>query len=136
MAKIIIGSDLCPTKYDEKVFISGDAHLLLNDIIDIFNSADLRIVNLECPLTDFNSPIVKSGPALRAPSKCINGIKAMNVDIAVLANNHILDQGESGVINTINLCKNIGIKTIGAGNNAEEAASWLFVNIDGQNIGW
>jgi poly-gamma-glutamate capsule biosynthesis protein CapA/YwtB (metallophosphatase superfamily) len=135
MTRIIVGSDICPTSHDEAAFIAGDKHALLNDLEDIFSAADLRIVNLECPLTDSHSPIFKSGPAMRAPADCVNGLKAMGIDVAGLANNHILDHGAEGLRNTMAVCKAAGIKVVGAGNNLAEAVSWLSLDVNDLKIG-
>ena len=51
----------------------------------------------EVPLTDFDKPIKKEGPNLRAPERSSKGFKAIGADLLVLANNHILDQGEQGL---------------------------------------
>lgn len=135
MTRILIGSDVCPTDYDQWAFLAGDSGALLNDMQDVFNSADLRIVNLECPLVDRPSPIAKSGPALSAPSGCVRGLQAMGVDVIGLANNHILDQGPQGMINTIAQCSDAGMMTVGAGGNLAQAASWLSVAVQGLRIG-
>lgn len=43
-------------------------------------------------------------------------IRQLTLDMT-LANNHILDMGERGLLETLNCCKDTGIKTVGAGRN-------------------
>ena len=40
-------------------FERGDAAAIFHDLLEDIRSADLAIVNLECPLTDVDSPIPK-----------------------------------------------------------------------------
>ncbi len=135
MARIIVGSDVCPTASDQDAFLRGDSRALLNNMQDEFLSADLRIVNLECPLVDCLSPIAKSGPALSAPSGCVNGLRAMGVEVVALANNHILDQGSDGITTTIARCTDAGMTTVGAGRNLAEATKWLSIEVKGLRVG-
>jgi poly-gamma-glutamate synthesis protein (capsule biosynthesis protein) len=45
------------------------------------------------------------------------------VDCCVLANNHVLDFGETGLCETLEVLKQAGIRSAGAGRNASEAQS-------------
>ena len=120
--KILIGADFVPTESNTELFKNGDAlHLLGEELNDYMKSADYRIFNLEVPLTDTVSPISKCGPNLIAPKETVNGYKAIGCNLLTLANNHILDQGESGLASTCETLRNAGIDYVGAGNNLEEA---------------
>lgn len=48
-------------------------------------------------------------------------LKAAQVDCCVLANNHVLDWGEAGLIETLSTLKQEGIAIAGAGTNLAEA---------------
>jgi poly-gamma-glutamate capsule biosynthesis protein CapA/YwtB (metallophosphatase superfamily) len=83
-------------------FLENTAKLLCEDLLDILKMADFRVLNLEIPLTtDYQAPIIKCGPNSIAPTSTINGIKQIQTDLLMLANNHILDQGEHGLYSTI-----------------------------------
>jgi len=127
MIKIIIGGDVCPINRNESYFKKGDAKSIFNDLLTGLKSADLSIVNLECPLIDKYTPIIKNGPTLGVSSKCINGIKKSGIKLVNLANNHILDHGWQGIKNTIEVCKKEGVDIIGAGKNQEEAGEIRFI---------
>ena len=94
--RILIGGDVCPRSAVLPCFESGDAVGIFHDLLDDFRAADLSVINLECPLTDVDSPIPKTGAALRAPSACISALKNTGIHVLNLANNHILDHGASG----------------------------------------
>lgn len=133
---ILIGADLVPTENNIEFFKNANINELLgNELFELLNQADYRIFNLEVPLTDFPEPIQKNGPCLIAPSKCIEGYKAMKVNLLTMANNHILDQGFNGLNSTMELCKKNNISIVGAGENIENACKpFIFMN-KGKKVG-
>jgi poly-gamma-glutamate capsule biosynthesis protein CapA/YwtB (metallophosphatase superfamily) len=50
-------------------------------------------------------------------------IPLLGVDCCALANNHVLDWGRTGLLETLDTLKQMGIETAGAGRNLEEAQS-------------
>ena len=103
---IIIAGDLVPTESNIELFNTANLNILLGrELLDLWNSADKRIFNLEVPLTEESKPINKWGLNLRAPKSTILGIKTLNPSLVTLANNHILDQGARGLNSTISILK-------------------------------
>lgn len=112
---INIGGDLLPTDNNMNLFESGDVEkLFTREVVDIFGRSSLNIVNLEGPLTDFDAGIEKIGPCIKGTSKSIKAIKALGIHCASMANNHIMDYGQDGLINTIDLLKAEGMLSVGA----------------------
>ncbi|HMJ25556.1 MAG TPA: CapA family protein [Pyrinomonadaceae bacterium] len=134
IATILIGGDLCPIEGNRPYFEQGDARNLFNDLLPEFDQAGLVIANLECPLIDKPTPILKTGPVFGPPSACINGIKQAGIDVLCLANNHILDHGAPGLANTLAVCANAGIATLGAGENLPAARRILIREVRGRRI--
>ena len=118
-AEIMICGDLCPTRDTAILFEKGDVNSLFNNVLNLFNDADLLFGNLEFVLTDNPKPINKSGPNLFASTSYINIIKKAGFNLLSLANNHIKDCGEEGVQTTIKECAKAGIDTFGAGQYQE-----------------
>lgn len=135
MVKVLIGADVCPIEDNRVFFERGDAKSLLHDLLPEFEDANLVIANLECPLIRQPSPIQKAGPVFGEPSECINGIKAAGVDVVCLANNHIMDHGPAGLMNTIEVCTGAGISTVGAGRDLAEARRILVKQVGQLRIG-
>jgi len=135
MPDIIIGSDICPQGRNLALFQKGDARRIFNDLLEEFRNADLTVVNLECPLIENETSIEKCGPVLGVGSSCINGFKQAPIGVVNLANNHILDHGPAGLLNTMDLCKQAGITTVGAGPNLGEARKIAVFEIDRIKIG-
>lgn len=135
--QILIGGDLVPTTVNMDLFTSGDVSSLIGDeLYMIWEKADMRIFNLETPLTDESDPIRKCGPNLIAPKDTINGIKALKPSLLTLANNHILDQGEQGLRNTEIILNNNNIQYIGAGENISKASKPHIKDNNGIQIGF
>jgi poly-gamma-glutamate synthesis protein (capsule biosynthesis protein) len=86
-----------------------------------FQQADIGLVNLETPVTQGGTPaegkqyVYKTSPEA-LPPMAEAGINAVN-----LANNHILDQGEDGLRDTLAHLNEAGILHTGAGMDEDEA---------------
>jgi len=131
---IAIGGDVYPKGNIEPHFINGNAAEIFNDILPVFQNADYTVVNLECPLADNETPILKDGAALRAVTKTVNGLKQSGIDAVNLSNNHIYDHGVEGIKSTLSTLSNHQIANFGAGKNLEEAAKAHIVTIKGKKI--
>jgi len=115
--------------------MAGDARGLLNDLLPEFERADLMVANLECPLIGEPSPIMKTGPIFGAPGDCIKAIKNAGIGVLCLANNHILDHGGAGLINTLKVCAQEGVETVGAGKNLAAAGRIVVRDCGGVRVG-
>jgi poly-gamma-glutamate capsule biosynthesis protein CapA/YwtB (metallophosphatase superfamily) len=135
MIQVVIGGDVCPIGRNLPYFRKGDAKSLFNDLLIEFERSDLAIVNLESPLIEKRAPIAKSGPAVGFESDCINGLKQAKLDVLGLANNHIMDHGPEGLQNTLRICTEAGIATVGAGKNLGEARRMLIRKVRNIRIG-
>jgi hypothetical protein len=133
-ASIIIAGDLCPIGESVKLLSNGQTEQLFPEITQELQKAELAIANLECPLTRQMKPIIKSGPHLRADPTCAGGIRKAGFDVVSLANNHIMDMGETGFADTIAACIEAGLKTVGAGENLARATRPLWVEVKGMRV--
>ena len=130
MASIIIGGDTCPHTHQP-----GRQGPLLEGVSDRLRSADAVIVNLECPLTDTETRIEKTGPSLRAPTDIAQQLHRAGVTVCAMANNHIMDYGAEGLFSSMAACKEAGMHVVGAGSNLEEAQRPLVVDLGGFRLG-
>jgi len=134
--QIIIAGDLVPTKSNIELFNSADLKMLLGEeLLSIWNSVDVRIFNLEVPLSDRENPIDKWGPNLIAPTSTIEGIKALQPSLITLANNHIFDQGINGLKSTKKVLQEYGIPFVGIGDNVIDASKPYIIKQDEFKIG-
>lgn len=133
---IIIGADIVPTNNNISNFSEGKLdNLIDSDLKIILEQADYTIFNLETPLVDNCTPIKKSGVALQTPRKCINGISKLNPHFFTLANNHIMDQGEQGLLSTIKILEKYNIAYSGVGENRVNASKPFVFEKNGFKVG-
>jgi len=126
MIKILITGDFCPHKRIEKLVMGNRFEDIYNDFLPYLEQNDINITNLECPLTGIKNPIPKNGPNLRAEEESIKALSYGKFNLLTLSNNHILDQGEQGLLSTIQLCEKNNIDFVGAGKNLEGAVKIFF----------
>ena len=127
---VVVAGDLCAAGRPAVTLAGPDFGGLWSDVSPINAAADFSIVNLECPLTDRADPILKAGPHLWAPAGCIQGVQAGGFTAACLANNHILDAGSAGLLDTIEACRQVGMLHVGAAANSSEACTPLCVSLE------
>ena len=125
--KIIIGGDVSVKQDCWELFDKSDHNTLFNDVLTEFETADRVIINLECAVTDKNTPIKKIGPNLNAPLNTVKTLKNAGVTDCVLSNNHIFDFGIEGVNDTIEQLQKYGINYTGYGKNNNDARKDLII---------
>lgn len=136
MIKILIGADIVPTTSNHKSFVRGNREALIGkDLNDVFETADYIIMNMEAPITDFINPIKKAGPNMSVSKNSLQGLLAINPYFYTLANNHILDQGKQGLLETAEILREHQISFAGAGLNEKEASKAFYKEIKGEKIG-
>jgi poly-gamma-glutamate capsule biosynthesis protein CapA/YwtB (metallophosphatase superfamily) len=94
------------------------------DLLPLLLSADLRVINLECAITEHERPWSRTPKVFhfRADPSAVEVLRAARVDACALANNHTLDFEEKGLLDTLAHLETAGIRHAGAGRNLEEAA--------------
>lgn len=117
--KIFITGDFCPINRAD-ISNSSSKEILDKDFKKLIKEADYSITNLECPLTIHNTPISKTGPALKADPENIRFLKENGFNLVTLANNHIMDYGSKGLKDTLSVLKENNINYVGAGKVEEE----------------
>jgi poly-gamma-glutamate synthesis protein (capsule biosynthesis protein) len=132
--KILFTGDLCPHERIEKLAVEKQYDEIFNDFIDVFQGNDLNVTDLECPLTELTSGRPKTGPHQKALPQTVGLLKFANIGLAAMANNHMMDFGAKGAMQTIDLLKNSGINTIGLGDNAEKARKYYTLKAKGKHI--
>jgi len=130
---IMMHSPVTTSGYDAK---NGnyDFSSIFSEVEPIFDQADLVIGNLETPVA--GEQVGYSGyPRFNAPTEIIYDLKDAGVDVLTTANNHSMDQWESGAINTINNLDKAGILHTGTFKSKEEREEPLVIDVNGIKIG-
>lgn len=103
-------------------------------LLETMQSADIMVVNNEFPYTDRGTPTEGKTFTFRADTNTVSYLHDMGADVAILANNHTYDFGETGLLDTLDTLENAGILGVGAGRNLEEASSPLYFIINDMKI--
>jgi hypothetical protein len=67
-------------------------------------------------------------------SKVMDYLPATDIAIASLANNHVLDCGQEGLLETMQELKKRGITSVGAGENVQQSCKPLMLQLKGLNV--
>lgn len=89
-----------------------------------------RIINLETSVTKSAAHLPK-GINYRMNPENVAVLRAAGIDCCLLANNHVLDYGRDGLVETLDALLRAGIKTAGAGRNLAEAEAPAIVEMPG-----
>lgn len=132
---VAIAGDFSPIGRAEKAIVKDRICLdIYGSIRDTLNAADLRIVNLETPLTSCEEAPLKTGPSLKADPKMVELLADGCFDVVTLANNHIMDFGGKGLHDTLHTCSSAGIQHVGAGSDLADASKPLLIELFGQKL--
>ena len=130
---VVIGGDVCPREQNCD-YVAEHAAEIVQAVKPAFKADALKILQWECAVTEGGEPIVKSGPNLRCPEKVLSVMSELDIDVALLANNHTGDYGPSEVFTTIDNIEKRNMKTVGAGANSADAAKPLFIEKNGVRL--
>lgn len=97
-------------------------------------AADFAMVNLETAVTGRGSPQPKTYH-FRAPTSAYTAIQAAGIDAVSIANNHTLDYGQTGLIDTLESAAAAKMPVIGAGRNIVEAYEPYVTTVKGVRVG-
>ncbi len=108
-------------------YVWGDALKELDRVVP-----DVRIINLETSVTKSNDYWKGKGINYRMHPENISILTAAKIDVCSLANNHVLDWGYSGLLETLETLKDVNIKIAGAGRNLIEAQAAAMKRVPGK----
>ena len=118
---ILVTGDFYGGNRIEELILKNKYAEIFNDLLPEIKKADIAITNLESALTYSDKTIAKTGPAIKSHPKTIEALQYAGFSLVTLANNHIMDYGESGLNDTIEILKKESISYVGAGDNIQAA---------------
>jgi poly-gamma-glutamate synthesis protein (capsule biosynthesis protein) len=106
---------------------------LFYKIKDALKPSEIVVGNMEFPM----SPPFESKPRVfNCSPEVLGGLKWAGFNMMSIANNHILDQGEQGTINTMRILKQNNLEYIGVGVDEATARMGIVKTIHGIRIGF
>lgn len=125
-----------------KLALVGDVFLerenpeaAFDHVADIFASADAVIGNSEGVYSDEVSYPPPAIHQMVAKPSMVNGLAAAKFAAMSVANNHTVDGGHVGLLNSLELMRAKGIKTAGGGSDINEARAPAIFEANGKRIG-
>ena len=100
---------------------AGLAKLLDSALLTRLRSSDILVGNLEGQITSGGSPDPQKHYHFRFPPGTGEAYRSMGFDLLLLGNNHSLDFGIPGLLETFSDLASAGIPYVGAGKNEDEA---------------
>ena len=120
--KVVLTGDILLDRGVRRVIErNGVGHLFSDGIDSVFQSAQVVVGNLECPATKIHAPVFKRF-IFRSEPEWLDTLRQHGITHLNLANNHSIDQGREGLIDTKNNILAAGMVPIGAGENMQEAS--------------
>jgi poly-gamma-glutamate capsule biosynthesis protein CapA/YwtB (metallophosphatase superfamily) len=100
---------------------------------ELLSGGDIAIANLESSVVP-NAPLASGGLRFRGRPEMLDGIRDAGFDFMSLANNHIGDGGQAGILNAISELEARDIAHAGVGRTAAEARQPAILDVNGQTV--
>lgn len=118
---------------NEQLAVVSFSHLW-GDLLPHLRGVDLLIGNLEAALTYSQDEVAKVFNFKSDPHH-VQVLKEAGFNLVNLANNHILDYGEAGLLETLTTLDTVAIAHVGAGCNLGDARRPVIIERQGIRIG-
>ena len=136
---LILLKDMVENGYDSSLG-QYDFDPMFVHVKEYYDDADCNIGVFEGPVAGedkgFSTSCFNDGIPLylNFPKEYAEAVKRAGFDIVTLANNHLLDQGVTGMYHTLDELDSIGLVHVGAYRNEEEKSSVRIVKVKGKKI--
>lgn len=118
---------------NENLSSAAPSYLWGNALSEILKT-DITIANLEAALTHSTQRVEKVFN-FKSDPKNVQVLHEAQIDVVNLANNHVLDYAEEGLLETLDTLKKAGIHYVGAGRSLKEAKTPVVITAQGMTIG-
>ncbi len=104
------------------------------NLISEMTSADIMLINNEFVYSSRGTALAGKDYTFRGNPTACQSLLALGVDVVNLANNHVYDFGEIGLLDTIDTINFNGLPYIGAGRDLAEAEEAIYFIAGGKRI--
>lgn len=112
---------------------SYDFSYTFQDIKKYFDNADIVVGTLESNFAG-KAAGYSNYPLFNAPEQLATDLKELGFDVMATANNHCLDKGFSGMVNTLAELDKAGIEHYGTYATEEDSEKYLIKDVNGIKI--
>lgn len=114
--------------------INGITDCFSSNLLEEMNAADIMMINNEFSYTTRGAALEGKAYTFRGDPSRVNLLEKLGVDVVGVANNHVFDYGETGLLDTLDTLKKANVPFTGAGVNIEEAKKPVYFIIGGRKI--
>ncbi|MHB8842626.1 MAG: CapA family protein [Candidatus Aquicultor sp.] len=107
---------------------------IFSDITQVLQSGDVVVGDLESPLSPGSQTPGSNKSAVLGAPEAATGMKNAGINLVSLANDHMMDYGTAGLIDTITRLNRAGIAHAGAGSNSQQAYTRTVLTIKGKKV--
>ena len=104
------------------------------DVIRTMDSVDIMMANNEFTYGVEGTPLYGKAYTFMAKPEREQYLRQLSIDIVGLANNHVCDYGDEGLISTLNTLRDDNMPYVGAGENIDEASKIVYYIVNGKKI--
>lgn len=135
---LLFAGDVYFSNYVQNAYnrAGGISGVLDDGIRQEIADADIFMVNQEFPFTDRGEKVPDKQFNFRVSPQWVSALKEMDVDLVTLANNHILDYGQQGLLDSCDTLNEAGIAYVGGGKDLDEAKKLVTMEAGGRTIGF
>jgi poly-gamma-glutamate capsule biosynthesis protein CapA/YwtB (metallophosphatase superfamily) len=136
MTLALAGDTMLGRGVADRLRAQPQAPLLDPALVEIAQSADLFLLNLECCVSERGTRIHAPGKPFffRAPPLAAERLAEIGVACVTLANNHALDFGPEALADTLSHLAAFGIVTVGAGADERAARAPVRLSAAGERL--
>ena len=103
-------------------------------LLQEMNAADIMVINNEFVYSNRGQALEGKAYTFRGKPEVCSQLHALGTDVAGIANNHVYDFGEIGLLDTLDTLQDNGIAYMGAGRDLEEATEPVYFIANGRKI--
>jgi poly-gamma-glutamate capsule biosynthesis protein CapA/YwtB (metallophosphatase superfamily) len=135
--QLMLGGDVMLGRNVNEYLLRYGSDYPLGEVASLMRQADVTLVNLECAITSESGvwPGAAKAFYFGASPLAVEALTGAGVDAVNLANNHALDYGVQGLLDTLDTLHRHGIGVAGAGRNASEALAPVIIDCRGTRLG-
>lgn len=134
---IVFTGDVLLSSYVQNNYDSGGISGVLDqELLNLLNGADITMINNEFPFSTRGTQAEDKQYTFRVNPSYVTALQEMGVDVAGLANNHVLDYGTDALEDTFTTLENAGIAYTGAGRSYEDACRLIRFEKNGKSFGF
>lgn len=122
------------TMEEAKTKNKGIEDCIAENVRTELEAADITVANNEFCYADEGTPLAGKTYTFRADTENVALLDTFSVDLVSVANNHVFDYGEEGLLTTLETLDGAEIPYIGAGKNIDEASAVKYYVVKGRKI--